>query len=104
MTRRLIITADDYGMCASVNDAIEECLGAGTVRATCAMVNMPLFNATAALRQKFPGCSVGIHWTLTQGRPILPPAQLPTLAGPDGEFHSGPGVPASLDARTDKRR
>ena len=69
MTRRLIITADDYGMCGSVNDAIEECLGAGTVRATCAMVNMPLFNATASLRHKFPGCSVGIHWTLTQGKP-----------------------------------
>ena len=88
MTRRLIITADDYGMCGSVNDAIEECLGAGTVRATCAMVNMPLFNATADLRQKFPSCSVGIHWTLTQGRPLLPSAQLPTLCSPDGEFHS----------------
>ena len=88
MTRRLIITADDYGMCGSVNDAIEECLGAGTVRATCAMVNMPLFNATADLRQKFPSCSVGIHWTLTQGRPLLPSPQLPTLCRPDGEFHS----------------
>jgi len=88
MTRRLIITADDYGMCGSVNDAIEECLGAGTVRATCAMVNMPLFNATADLRQKFPSCSVGIHWTLTQGRPLLPSPQLPTLCSPDGEFHS----------------
>jgi predicted glycoside hydrolase/deacetylase ChbG (UPF0249 family) len=87
MTRRLIITADDYGMCASVNDAIEACLSAGTVRATCAMVNMPLFNATASLRQKFPDCSVGIHWTLTQGKPVLPPARLPTLVGPDGEFH-----------------
>ena len=26
---RLIITADDYGMCASVNSAIEECMSAG---------------------------------------------------------------------------
>jgi YdjC-like protein len=87
MTRRLIITADEYGMCASVNHAIDECLGAGTVRATCVMVNMPLFNATASLRHKFPNFSVGIHWTLTQGRPILTPAQLPTLVGPNGEFH-----------------
>src|SRR4030095_3156703 len=87
MTRRLIITADDYGMCASVNDAIEECLSAGAVRATCSMVNMPLFNATASLRHNFPNTSVGIHWTLTQGNPVLPPAEIRTLVGPGGEFH-----------------
>ena len=41
MSQRLIITADDYGLCEQVNQAIEECLSAGTVRATCVMANMP---------------------------------------------------------------
>src|SRR5262245_21309223 len=41
MHRKLIITADDYGMCEPVNQAIEECLAVGTVRATCVMTNMP---------------------------------------------------------------
>ena len=26
MNRKLIVTADDYGMCDSVNEAIEECM------------------------------------------------------------------------------
>jgi len=38
---KLIVTADDYGMCPSVNRAIEECLRARTVRVTCVMANMP---------------------------------------------------------------
>src|SRR5262245_35098906 len=87
MTRRLIVTADDYGMCAAVNDAIEECLSVGSVRATCAMVNMPLFDAVASLRRKFPDHAVGIHWTLTQGPSVLSKAQIPTLLGLDGQFH-----------------
>jgi chitin disaccharide deacetylase len=88
MNRRLIITADDYGMCEAVNQAIEACLMAGAVRATCAMTNMPSFGRTVSLREKFPYSSLGIHWTLTEGRPILPPSQLPSLVDPDGRFHS----------------
>src|SRR6266511_3990969 len=87
MNRRLIITADDYGMCDAVNDAIEECLAAGAVHATCVMINMPAYAAAAALRQRFPHRSIGIHWNLTQGRPLLPPSQIPSLVnGDDGNF------------------
>jgi predicted glycoside hydrolase/deacetylase ChbG (UPF0249 family) len=66
-------------MCTSVNQAIEECMAAGTVKVTCVMVNMPANEQTASLRKRFPHCSVGIHWTLTEGRPVLPPAQVPSL-------------------------
>jgi predicted glycoside hydrolase/deacetylase ChbG (UPF0249 family) len=88
MNRKLIITADDYGMCQAVNEAIEECLGAGTVRATCAMMNMPQCDAVGSLRQKFPHSSIGVHWTLTQGRPVLESSQVSTLVDKDGSFHS----------------
>jgi predicted glycoside hydrolase/deacetylase ChbG (UPF0249 family) len=88
MNRRLIITADDYGMCEPVNQAIEECLAVGTVRATCVMTNMPAYRTTESLRVKFPQSSLGIHWTLTEGRPVLSPAQIPSLVRPDGTFYS----------------
>jgi predicted glycoside hydrolase/deacetylase ChbG (UPF0249 family) len=88
MQRQLIVTADDYGMCDSVNRAIEECMAAGTVKATCVMINMPANEQTASLRQWFPHCSIGIHWTLTEGRPILPPEQVPSLVQTDKTFHS----------------
>ena len=86
MSRRLIITADDYGLCEPANAAIEECLEAGAMHATCVMTNMPDYRAVAALRHRFPGASLGIHWTLSLGRPVLPPQQVPSLVGPGGEF------------------
>ncbi len=86
MTHKLIITADDYGMCTSVNDAIDACLAAGALRATCVMINMPASEAAADLRDRFPQCSVGIHWNLTQGRPILPPSLVASLVNGSGEF------------------
>lgn len=88
MIRNLIITADDYGMCPPVNRAIEECMRAGTVRTTCVMTNMPHFHAASELRGKFPRCSLGIHWTLTDGQPVLPAPQVSTLVSANGTFHS----------------
>jgi predicted glycoside hydrolase/deacetylase ChbG (UPF0249 family) len=86
--RKLIITADDYGMCPSVNEGIDACLQAGAVRATCVMVNMSYCAAAGDLRRRFPHCSVGIHWTLTQGRPVLPASRVPSLVTGTGEFHT----------------
>jgi hypothetical protein len=83
---QLIITADDYGMCASVNRAIEACLAAGTLRATCVMANMPLWQKAAGLRERFPAASIGLHWTLTQGRPTLAPERIPALVNQAGSF------------------
>lgn len=88
MRRKLIITADDYGMCDSVNQAIEDCLASGTVSATCVMINMPANQHTPTLRNRFPICSIGIHWTLSEGRPVLPAGQVPSLVRANGGFHS----------------
>jgi predicted glycoside hydrolase/deacetylase ChbG (UPF0249 family) len=86
LNRQLIITGDDYGLCAAVNDAIEECLAAGAVSATCVMTNMPSCAQAAGLRGKFPLSSIGLHWNLTQGEPLLSPAAVSSLVGEDGRF------------------
>jgi predicted glycoside hydrolase/deacetylase ChbG (UPF0249 family) len=86
LNRQLIITGDDYGLCAAVNDAIEECLAAGAMGATCVMTNMPSCAQAAGLRGKFPLSSIGLHWNLTQGEPLLSPAAVPSLVGEDGRF------------------
>jgi len=86
MIRHLIVTADDYGLCESVNEAIEDCIAAGTVRATCVMANMPVYKTAAALRQKLPQSSIGIHWNLTQGRPVLPSSEVSSLIDGEGLF------------------
>lgn len=86
MNKQLIITADDYGLCPAVNDAIEDCLGAGSVSATCVMTNMPACDQAATLRRKFPRSSIGLHWNITQGRPLLGPAAVPSLFDNQGQL------------------
>lgn len=83
---KLIITADDYGMSPAVNCAIEEGISAGLITATNVMTNMPCYQDAAKLRMM--PVSVGIHWTLTCGKPVLPPEQVPTLTDLDGNFVS----------------
>lgn len=82
----IIITADDYGLSRSVNEAIEACLAAGATRATCVMMNMPEWAHAARLRARYPTASLGIHWNLTQGKPVSDAARVPSLTGPSGDF------------------
>lgn len=86
--KKIIITADDYGMCPSVDTVIEECLAAGSVRSTCLLTNMWDFGLVKKLKQRFPNVSFGIHWNLTLGRPILEPLFIPTLVNEKGYFFS----------------
>ena len=87
LAKKLIFTADDYGMCETVNQAIDECMAAGVVRAACAMANMPAFGPTVDFRKRFPESSLGIHWTLTEGQPVLPALKVPSLVRSDGSFY-----------------
>ncbi len=83
---RLIITADDYGASPRINAAIEACLAAGALRATCVMANMPGYGEASRLRQQFPDASIGLHWNLTAGRPVAPPDQVASLIDGQGRF------------------
>ena len=91
MDRKLIVTADDYGLCDSANEAIEACLEAGTMRSTCVMTNMPVYQSAGRLRYRFPAMSVGIHWTLTEGKPVLAASEVPSLVNAEGMFYSRAG-------------
>lgn len=86
--KKLIITADDYGMCEDVNRAIEECTAAGIVLSTNVMTNMPCCEAAANLKEKFPGLSVGLHYNFTAGTPMSPADKVSTLIDKDGKFLS----------------
>lgn len=86
--KKLIITADDYGMSRAVNDAIDAGIDAGLITATNVMTNMPLYKE--AIRLKDKNVSVGIHWVLACGKSVLPAHEIPTLVKPDGEFYPYP--------------
>ena len=85
---KIIICADDYGLTASVNRAIEACLKAGAVQSTCVMPNMEFSGAAKLISTNIPNASVGLHWTLTLGRPISSVRMVPSLVNDKGHFHN----------------
>lgn len=87
--KKLIITADDYGMSEGINEAIDAGIDAGLITSTNVMTNMPFYKEAIKLKDK-KNISVGLHWVLACGKPILPAAEIPTLISPNGEFYSYP--------------
>lgn len=84
--KKLIITADDYGMSKAVNTAIEEGIKSGIITSTNVMTNMPFYMDAKKLKES--NASIGMHWVLTCGKPILPGKEIPTIVQPNGEFYS----------------
>lgn len=87
--KKLIITADDYGMSRAVNDAIDAGIEAGLITSTNVMMNMPFYKEAVKLK-KYSNISVGLHWVLASGKPILSRKEIPTLVAENGEFYSYP--------------
>ncbi len=85
---KLIITADDYGICQAVNEAIEACAKAKIVLSTNVMTNMPCCEAVASFKSKFPYLSVGLHYNFTVGKPISPVDKVSSLVDENGVFLS----------------
>lgn len=84
--KKLIVTADDYGMSIAVNKAIDAGVEAGLITSTNVMTNMPYFEDAVKLKA-YKNISVGIHFTLSCGAPVSTPETIPTLVSPTGEFY-----------------
>ena len=83
-----IINADDYGMAVEVNEAIDELSSIGCISSTSLMANMPYTEQVKELMKSDPDTGVGVHLTLTQGNPLSPRSEVPSLVNSDGEFFS----------------
>jgi predicted glycoside hydrolase/deacetylase ChbG (UPF0249 family) len=80
---RVVLCADDYGMNEGVSEAIVVLAGAGRISATSCMTNAPGWPASArALAPLRDRIAIGLHLTLTWGRPLAP---MPVFA-PDGSM------------------
>ena len=83
---QLIVTADDYGMSKGVNEAIDAGISCGLITSTNVMTNMEYYREAAKLRNM--PVSVGVHWTISAGKSVLPPNEIPSLVDSDGNFFS----------------
>lgn len=84
--QKIIVTADDYGMCDIVDKAIDTGIENGIITTTNVMLNMESLNNAATLRQRYPHISVGVHLNVTTGKPISKPEEIPTLIDGKGFF------------------
>ena len=94
--KRLIVTADDFGAAVEVNAAVEAAHREGVLSAASLMVGAPCAADAIARAHRLPTLRVGLHLTLLQGRPVLPPAAIPRLLNRHGTFLANP---AALGAR-----
>jgi len=78
--RRLIVNADDFGLTAGVNRAIVELHRAGLLTSATLMANAAATEGAIELARANPALGVGCHIVLVDGEPVLPVAQIPTLA------------------------
>lgn len=87
---RLIVQADDFGMCHAVNEGVVEAYLNGILTQATMMAPCPWFAEAAALAKRH-GIPVGMHSTLTcewntmRWRPLTRGA---SLAAADGGFHA----------------
>ena len=85
--RRLIVTADDFGLALPVNEAIEHGHRDGIIGSASLMVTASAVDDAVARAKRLPGLAVGLHLVLADGTPALPPAEIPALVARDGRFH-----------------
>src|SRR5579859_4625753 len=90
--KRLIVNADDFGRTLGVNAGVLRAHRDGIVTATTLLVNAPGTADAARIARATPSLDVGVHLTLTYGRPVSDPAAVPSLVEPDGSFPRAPGA------------
>lgn len=83
---KVIINADDFGLTRSVNDAIFELAQKGTITSTTVMTNMPFAEEAVELLPN-KNISIGLHVTLTQGKPVSDPERIVSLVDKNGNFY-----------------
>jgi predicted glycoside hydrolase/deacetylase ChbG (UPF0249 family) len=87
---RLIVRGDDFGMCHSVNVAVEKAFSEGILTSASLMVPPPWFHEGVEICKRRPRLSVGIHltvngeWKFYRWRPVLPSSEVPSLIDNEG--------------------
>ena len=86
MSKRVIITGDDFGLAVPVNEAIELGFRDGVLTTTSLLVAEAAAADAAQRARDNPGLRVGLHLAVCDGRPLLPRSQIESLVNARGEL------------------
>jgi chitin disaccharide deacetylase len=84
----LIVTADDFGLHESVNQAVEQASRAGILNAASLMVTAHATKDAVRRARLLPNLCVGLHVVLADGWSALDAQLIPEIADPTGRMHS----------------
>jgi hopanoid biosynthesis associated protein HpnK len=84
--KRLIVSADDFGLTSGVNRGILRAFQDGIVTSASLLVTGIAFEEAVALAQQNPELDVGLHLALVEERAVLGREVLPTLVDETGRL------------------
>ncbi len=88
--KRVIITGDDFGLALPVNEAVAEAHARGVLTTASLMVGAGAAADAIERAKALPTLAVGLHVVLVEGRPLLPPHEIPDLVDSQGELPATP--------------
>jgi hopanoid biosynthesis associated protein HpnK len=80
------VTADDFGLHESINEAVDMANARGVLTAASLMMAAPATADAIRRARARPGLRVGLHLVLADGWAVLPRRLIPALVGADGRF------------------
>ncbi len=90
MAKRLIINADDFGLCPGVNRAVVEAHNRGILTSATLMAGAPAAEEAAEIARQTPTLAVGVHLNLLIGGPVMQSARVEPLLNDSGDFAFSP--------------
>ena len=84
--KQLIVTADDFGLCREVNEAVVQAHTEGILTCASLMMGEEVTNEAIGLAKANPTLKTGLHLTLVEGCSVLPHEKIPGLADKEGRF------------------
>jgi len=88
--RNLIVNADDLAWAEGVNRGIAEAHRNGIVTSASILANGAAFASAVELVKAAPSLGLGVHLNLSDGKPVSPPATVPSIVNDRGAFKGGP--------------
>lgn len=86
--KRLIVTADDFGVDVAVNEAVEQAFTGGVLTCASLMMGGRAVEDAVTRARRLKGLGVGLHITLADGRPVSPRRAVRSLVDAEGRFRN----------------
>ena len=86
--KKIIVNADDFGLCSGTVSGILAAWRKGIVTSASLLVTTPSCDLALKAALSHPKLDMGIHLSFTEGSPVLPAAEVPSLVDDSGRFPS----------------